>query len=87
MAYPDNRQFKPGLQRTLVNFRSWFGCHEVPKPENLRHLLLEIGWHEFMIKAVRAVAICDKCCTATCTSEILEGSLYSKVAFSLQVSY
>jgi len=54
-AYPDNKQFNSELQSKLVNFMSQFGCREVPKPENLRRLVLEIGWHEFTIKAVGAV--------------------------------
>jgi len=54
-AYPDNKQFNSELQSKLVNFMSWFGCCEVPKPKNLGCLVLEIGRHEFTIKAVGAV--------------------------------
>ena len=54
-AHPGNQQFNSELQGKLVNLMSRFGCREVPKPENLRRLVLEIGRHEFTIKAVGAV--------------------------------
>ena len=34
---------------------SRFGCREVPKPNNLRRLVIEISRHEFLVKAVGAI--------------------------------
>ena len=53
-AHPD-KQFNSELQGKLVNLMSRFGCRDVPKPDNLRRLALEIGRHEFTVKAVGAV--------------------------------
>ena len=47
--------FNSELQGKLVSLMSRFGCREVPKPENLRRLVLEIGRHEFTVKAVGAI--------------------------------
>ena len=52
---PLNGMFSPELQVKLLNFMSRFGCREVPKPENLRHLVIEIARHEFLVKPVAAI--------------------------------
>ena len=56
-AHLDNKQFNSKLQGKLVNLMSQFGFQGVPKPENLRRLVLEIGHHEFTIKAAGVVYV------------------------------
>ena len=42
------------LQAILLNFMSRFGCCDVPKPQNIRRLVVETARHEFLVKAVGA---------------------------------
>ena len=49
------KQFNNKLQAKLVNLMSRYGCREVPKPENIRWLIIEISRHEFTVKPVGAI--------------------------------
>ena len=49
------RQFVAPLLAKLTNLLSRFGCRELPKPDNLKRLVIEIARHEFTVKAVGAI--------------------------------